>query len=705
MEAVVWKTGSTAPLAQLSWRAGFILKASGRYDAELTTGKGRWEVAVMNNVKPAGTSNGVWGTGAQFLIEGSGIYDYAASGWRRAAVVRGPAGADHGYPWGSRTAGWMLFPSQMPDQLYKPVAPGKIMAVTKKAGYRGIHTYTREETQCPEVEDFTRLLEDGRAVRVPPNTHIQLAWHLGRYICAYPELEISGGAGARVAWCWTESSRNASNKRKGDRSAIVGKYLEGYGDDFVSDGRETAVFSSPWFRCGLWCRIDVETSGEPLTIKAMRLVETRYPLELESGFSSPSDPSLSDIRRICARAMQMCCHEMMFDCPYYEQQMYPGDTRVELLVLSAMTRDERIIRRAIELFDLAARDDGLVPFNWPTRGLQEGASYTLCYLLMYDDYVMNHSDVQWLRARLPGLRKTMAGIEYYENRDGLLENMPGWQFVDWVAGWITRSMPPGSPCGEGVNSELNLLWSLAMRSAAVTERALGNELQAKYWETKRDALNRRIYETFWDAGRGLLADDAKKTSFSEHSQALAVIAGALPADAEKTAFARLLDDTSLNRCSVYFSYYLFEAFFKMGRCDLFLSRLDLWRRYLASGLTTLIESPDTPERESRSDCHAWGAHPIWFMQTGIAGIRSDAPFFRRVRIAPQPGSLKEFSVKHPHPDGWIKAQLVFEGDSVRGSVSTPVPGVFVWRGTEKRLSPGENGIDIGNTGKKQRRKQ
>jgi hypothetical protein len=58
---------------------------------------------------------------------------------------------------------------------------------------------------------------------------------------------------------------------------------------------------------------------------------------------------MADIRRICARAMQMCCHEMLFDCPYYEQQMYPGDTRIQLQVLSALSQDDRMIRRAIEL--------------------------------------------------------------------------------------------------------------------------------------------------------------------------------------------------------------------------------------------------------------------------------------------------------------------------------------------------------------------
>jgi hypothetical protein len=66
-----------------------------------------------------------------------------------------------------------------------------------------------------------------------------------------------------------------------------------------------------------------------------------------------------------------------------------------------------------------------------------------------------------------------------------------------------------------------------------------------------------------------------------------------------------------------------------------------------------------------------------------------------VRIAPQPGSLTSFSVRHPHPDGWIEADLSFDGARVRGVVRTPVPGAFVFGGEEIALEAGETKIDLG----------
>ncbi len=692
LEAVVWKAGDHGPLAQLSHRGGFVLKADGAYDAQLTTGKGDWRVGRLAGIRPIGADNGVWGTGAQFEITGRGPYAGEPATYVKAEVVRGGAGMKGPRTYGLRMGGWMLFPTQLPDQTENAAKPGAIRAATTEAKWRdSAHAYTEAETKSPWVTSFNDLLASGKAVTIPPKTRLQLAWDLGRYICAYPELATDGGARARVSWTWTESARDAATKRKNDRDAIVGKYLEGYGDVFVSDGKP-GVFSAPWFRCGRWCRLDVETGDQPLTIANLRLVESRYPVELESVFTSPQDPSFADIRRICARAMQMCDHEMLFDCPYYEQQMYPGDTRVQLLVLSAMARDDRMIRRAIELYDLATRDDGMCPMNWPTRGLQESLTYTLCYLCMYGDYVMNHANRDWLRARLPGLRKSLAGVEYYENADGLIGKLPGWSFMDWVVGWEGDGTAPGTYEDDGITSEANLFWLLAMQSATRVERVLGHELQARYWEEKAATLKEKIVATFWDDGRGLLADNPRKNTFSEHAQCLAILAEALPADKADTAFAHLIADPDLKRCTVYFTYYLFEAYFKMGRGDLFLKRLDLWRDYVKQGVTALLEMPEDADRESRSDCHAWGAHPIWFMQTGLAGIKSDAPFFRKVCVAPCPGGLKEIHATHPHPDGWIKVDLTFDGDSVSGTVETPVPGVFTYGGKTVELKSGKNAL-------------
>ena len=79
---------------------------------------------------------------------------------------------------------------------------------------------------------------------------------------------------------------------------------------------------------------------------------------------------------------------------------------------------------------------------------------------------------------------------------------------------------------------------------------------------------------------------------------------------------------------MYFSHYLFEAYFRHGRGDLFLKKLDLWRGFVRDGLKTPLEAPGV---RGRSDCHAWGSHPLYHLLTGVAGIRPVADGFSAAR--------------------------------------------------------------------------
>jgi hypothetical protein len=69
MEALVWNIGPNQPVAQLSWRGGFVLKAEGEYDRQLTTGKAAWEVARLAGCE---FTPGVFFVGAQLTARDCG---------------------------------------------------------------------------------------------------------------------------------------------------------------------------------------------------------------------------------------------------------------------------------------------------------------------------------------------------------------------------------------------------------------------------------------------------------------------------------------------------------------------------------------------------------------------------------------------------------------------------------------------------------
>ena len=136
-----------------------------------------------------------------------------------------------------------------------------------------------------------------------------------------------------------------------------------------------------------------------------------------------------------------------------------------------------------------------------------------------------------------------------------------------------------------------------------------------------------------------------------------------------------------------------ETWQKFGRGDLILERMGFWKDLVRQGIKTPVESPgDSP----RSDCHAWGSHPLFDLQADIAGVRPASPGFRTVRIAPLPGNAPKIVSRIPHPDGFITLDLHFEGEQCQGSVGLPagITGVFVWHGEEHPLNGGTNMIDV-----------
>ena len=689
LEAVCWQIGEHAPLAQLSIRGGFVLKASGAYDAVLTTGKAPWRVAPLSGTRMTDKGcSGAFGVGSQCEVRGTSLLDEMPpdSAWEDAVVVRGPVKT-----WaGLRIQGWL--PTPLPDMMHERKTPGRLV------GDSG--------AEPPFV--------------VPAHSRRTLFWDLDNYFCAYPEMRVSGGAGARVRWGWAECLTGPDGHKR-DRAAWEGLDMpKPFEDAFLPDGRDGARFTTPWWRCGRWCRIVVETADEPLRIDSLALVETRLPAALQARFEgAPAAPGSPDgqtvfgqIQPVCERSLQMCMHETFFDCPYYEQQMYPGDSRVQYLVATLFgDAGRRAVRNALSLYDADRRENGMMPMNCPTRGTQESLPFTCCQAMMLGDLAWNHDAPETVRALFPGLVQTLLGIGLFERGDGLLGATPGWNFVDWVAEW-NRGVPPDGD-SDRPNAEINLQYLHALLSGVRAAEALGEANLVAHFSAKADRLRAALRDAFWCDDKALFASDLAHDAFSQHAQALALLGDvvrgddarrcfealvAAPAEAsgkllvDAPAVARTADAERffLSRGSIYFRHYLFTTYFKFHRPDLFFRGLDLWRDCLDWHCATV---PEIPSPDSRSDCHGWGSHPLWHLHTGV---RSAAPFYAAVEIAPQPAHLRKIRTATPTPRGDVALDLVFDGEGgVRGSVELPahLSGTFRWRGLDTPLHPGSNAIE------------
>jgi hypothetical protein len=113
---------------------------------------------------------------------------------------------------------------------------------------------------------------------------------------------------------------------------------------------------------------------------------------------------------------------------------------------------------------------------------------------------------------------------------------------------------------------------------------------------------------------------------------------------------------------------------------------------LSNGLTTWAEQPEP----TRSDSHAWSAHPNIDLLTTVAGIKPSSPLFAHVEIVPGLGSLHHLAVDYPSPRGEIIAEYSVKQTGTRAQVTLPagLSGTLRWKGKTYQLMTGTNTIEL-----------
>ncbi|MGC9397233.1 MAG: alpha-L-rhamnosidase C-terminal domain-containing protein [Anaerolineae bacterium] len=678
--ALVWALGEHAPLAQFSVLPGFILACDDpEWMATLATGVASWETKRLDGFAFFKNNLG-FGVGANVDIDGArfawGFEDGAGDGWIEPLVGNDGISAGGYDQHGTLSTAHHLAPATLPEMRAVLWRKGTVRHVAPVAGDPDLLSVPIRSADdlLDEHAAWESVLRGISPLTIPAHTQRRVLIDLDDYVCAYTHLVTSGGAGAVMRVSWAESLYDDRisawwdifRAHKGNRDAVEGKYYCGEGDIFRPDGGAHRIFENLWWKAGRYIEVLVATADEPLVIENLDFLETRYPLEPEARFHA-SDPRFAQVWPIMVRALQMCSHETYMDCPYYEQLMYVGDTRLEALVTYCLTHDDRLPRKAITLFDVSRFPHGLTQARYPCRSTQLIPPFSLWWCGMVYDYALWRDDADFVCARMPGVRAVVDAFLSYRNAEGLVEASPGWNYVDWTTdpAW-QRGVPPD---GEGgVNGILNWHFALTLTYAAALEEWLGEPENAARMRRYSETAAQATTAVFWDEERGLFADDLAHEHFSEHAQCLALLSGLVDVVKRARVAEGLLAADDLTRTTIYFSHYLFETYRMLGRVDQFFAHLEEWFVLADLGFKTTPEQPEP----SRSDCHAWGAHPIYHSYATVLGIRPAAPGFREVVIRPALDALTAVKATLPHPQGEIAVDLTQpEPGVLRGTVSLP----------------------------------
>ena len=680
--AQVWNDATSAPFAQVSsGHTAFWLHAQDAAQAPLVETGRDWQVRVdeSRTVAPGMATlrpqlGGVfYAAGPPETHKGaaqrSGWAQLHAQGddWQAAIVANG-----------GDASPWTLVADALPPMRHSPV--GNI--------------------RLARVDGIVARRFPGAPVTVPAHSRASLLLDMGRVLAAYPSLRVSGGAGAEVKLTYCEALYDAdahgtdpleaSRIRLTDRASVKNGVALGLTDTFEPDGADHRLFQPFWWRTWRFVQVEVATADQPLTLVDFAAAETGYPFEQRGWFHS-SDAELDAIWRTGWATARVDAHESYMDSAYWEQLQYIGDTRIQMLVSYDVAGDARLAVQALDAFD-DSRGTGALPESaYPNVFHQIIPPFALLWIGGLHDYWMYQPDMAAVTRNLPGTRIVLDEFARYQLPSGLVGPMPGWPFVDWVTGldgWKDREHGT-------LSCIVSMQYFGALHEAADLEHALGDAQRADQYLATADKVKTGLDSECWDAQRGLYANTPDKTQFSQHGAALAVLYDIAPADQQRALLDRvsipgqgLQAPPGITSTSYYFSFYLAQALAHAGMTDRYLGLLAPWREMLHRHFTTWPEKPDP----SRSDTHAWAAHPTTGLTTYIAGIQPDAPGYARVRVEPHLGTLRHLDAAVAHPSGLIKVNYDVHGKSVAARVELPpgLEGTFKWKGEARPLSSGSN---------------
>ena len=677
LAALVYNGGEDRPLAFITVQTAFMLRTENEEFSFLNTDNG-WKTYKNPAYKVISYD--------EMLFNERWFYGFYACGGGDEVFAEK-------YPWGWETTGfddnnwlaaeslefdkqppWNLVPRNIPFMAGHLVYPSKIRKIT------GIGIPTGEwNGQTPLI--------------VPSHTKAEILVDFEVLTMGYPELTVNGGAGSRIQIKYAEALYEKVNL-KAHRDSVNNLNMFGVWDIFHPDGKKR-TFRPLWKRCFRYVQFNVETKNEPLDISSYILEYSGYPYRNMATFESDNE-RLNKIFEMCQRTLQMCSGETYYDTPYYEQLSYGGDNRPIAAISIYNSTDDRLLREVLRLYPQSGnKETGLFKSAYPSRFDFDMGSWSMAWIQTLHDYYFMRGDSAFVAQFYDKIEGVLKFFErHLDERTGLIGTVKNQNFIDWS---ITQgSIPRPNEKREMQQSALlTLYFAHTLDCTSKLYREIGQEGRASHWEQLSHGTKVAVYTSCWDSKKQLFRDYDDREIFSQHTNIMAILCDLVPPSEQANLLHRILNFKGFEEiASSYFSFFLFKAMEKTGNEHLFLDNLDFWYHFLDRGYTTCGETGFASH--DRSDCHAWSAHPAYYMLSIVCGIKPANIGFDAVKIKPHLGELKEVKADMPHPKGRIKVEYrrVKKGLQTRVVLPPGMNGSFEYNGKFRMLKSGENSFTL-----------
>ena len=388
------------------------------------------------------------------------------------------------------------------------------------------------------------------------------------------------------------------------------------------------------------------------TLEKVVAIEETYPFVLQPAFRS-NDPALETFFGKAAESVRICTTDAFTDCATRERVQWTEDLYMHSQVAAYAFADTCMLRRALFQSAQNALPDGRINGFFPSERTNCAfAGSSIVWLHLLADYLLYDGHVDFARL-LPTARKLITFIEGLRDEGGLIASWPAGQFWDWAP-------IEGSGCMLLTNAAYVVALTHLSRQPLLAD-ALGIDLVSA-----AHAIRQAAHARFWDAARGLYRDaqpaEGLTPIFSQHANAMAVLAGICPEANGKALLERITDPARLGPIPVgedslkadrrpspdqivpvgtlWFAHFVVRALFENGLDRQALAQM----RMFWGAHDDLPVFPETRIQQGNTFlCHGWAGGPAYLLPAYVLGVKPTAPGWSVVNVNPHPGDLQTAS--------------------------------------------------------------
>ncbi len=197
-------------------------------------------------------------------------------------------------------------------------------------------------------------------------------------------------------------------------------------------------------------------------VENLRMVEFKHPpVAYDTGIFSPEMKKIADAAIATYRQNSV---DLFTDCPSRERAGWLCDSyflgRTEYFLTGSSLVEKNFLENFLHEESYEGLPEGMLPMCYPSDHVVSGhfiPQWTLWLVLQLEEYLQRSGDRDLIDRFEPRIEKLLGWFSGFENADGLLEKLPGWNFVEW-------SM--ANKLVQDVNYPTNMLYSGALAAVA-----------------------------------------------------------------------------------------------------------------------------------------------------------------------------------------------------------------------------------------------